>query len=538
MEDEELTKKQTFLRENVLEKGYDAESFMVFLQAKKGDAGLDLNLWSMDELVKTVEEFVKDKEPDKEEAEKQKIKSAEVEPDNNIEENNFNNNEEEEVYDLDKFNQDHPFEPTSFVKDEFAKCKISETTPISTKEKVKVSILFPEKVEGGIFSKSYVSYLVQTEPFGFKNRKRYSDFVWLRKALSHMYSNCVIPPLCKKNYGDRFSEALTSKRMRSIEKFIAGILIHPLMRNCQILYDFLSINKEEEYFKIKSGYGKITGPTQVKEIKTLNGEIKTAINKEKEMYFCNIKDNSSYMEELLQKVTKSYKSIMNLMQQVSEKMKELSDLWHLVFTKSSKYYDNYNTSETYNIMTSIMSDWSESYKKQINILNLSIREYFRYIKNEYGYMKRMSTRVDANKGLYAKSFEKLYTTKESLFKQQDLTLWGLEKKDLENKLVFLKNKDLAFEKMLPKQTKKVNEFKYFYGSHLNSLIDEFERLRGINAVRHKSQITSFIRQICDALTEFHVSLADRLTQYDDSGTIEVKNLNSQARVDNREKDSL
>ena len=33
-----------------------------------------------------------------------------------------------------------------------------------------------------------------------------------------MYSNCVIPPLYKKNYIDRFNEDLINKRMHSFEK--------------------------------------------------------------------------------------------------------------------------------------------------------------------------------------------------------------------------------------------------------------------------------------------------------------------------------
>ena len=35
MEDDDLNAKQTFLRENILEKGYDAEDFMKLLQTKK-----------------------------------------------------------------------------------------------------------------------------------------------------------------------------------------------------------------------------------------------------------------------------------------------------------------------------------------------------------------------------------------------------------------------------------------------------------------------------------------------------------------------
>ena len=45
MEDDDLNEKQTFLRENILEQGYDAEEFMKLLQDKKGESGLDLFLY-------------------------------------------------------------------------------------------------------------------------------------------------------------------------------------------------------------------------------------------------------------------------------------------------------------------------------------------------------------------------------------------------------------------------------------------------------------------------------------------------------------
>jgi hypothetical protein len=44
--EEDLQNKQAYLRENVLEKGYDADEFMEFLQEKKGENGLDLNTWT------------------------------------------------------------------------------------------------------------------------------------------------------------------------------------------------------------------------------------------------------------------------------------------------------------------------------------------------------------------------------------------------------------------------------------------------------------------------------------------------------------
>ena len=201
------------------------------------------------------------------------------------------------------------------------------------------------------------------------------------------------------------------------------------------------------------------------------------------------------------------------MQQSSEKMKEISDLWKTIYEKSIKYSDSYNTSQSYHIMSKLMEDWSESHKQQLNIINIKIREYFRYIKNEYHSISDLASKVDANKSLYNKSFEKLYVNKENLFKEQDLTLWGLSPQDMDNKLMLLKNKEYAFSKMLPNETKKVGNFKNFYGCYLNSIIDEFERIRELNGVRHKDNVNLFLNQLSSCITDFHVSLADRMVEF-------------------------
>ena len=502
MEDE-LAEKQAFLRENILEKGFDAEDFMKLLQNKKGDIGLDLASWSMDELRDAVKEFTKEN-------------TDEVNMDNNYENTakpeNDENPENDEIYDLDKFSKDHP--EGSGPKEEYGKCAISEFSEFSNKENIFVKISNPEKVSGGIFSKSFISYTVETQPFDYKTKKRYSDFLWLRKTLSLMYSNCVIPPLCKKNYVDRFNEALINKRMRSMEKFLNGLLIHPLIKNSQILFDFLSVQNEADFYKKKKKYGKITAPTHVGEIKTLEGDIKVSVSKEKETYLKNIQDNCVINEEILQKITKAYKSLLMIMSQASDKMKEISVLWKQVHEKSVKYMDFFNTAKTYDILSKVMSTWAETEGEQIDILNIHVREYFRYIKNEYHSMHDMAGLVEARQAIYKKALDKLDSTKENLYKQQDLTQWGLSQNDLDNnKMALLKNKDFAFAKMLPNDTKRVNMFKAFYGGYLNSIIGEYERLRLLNARRHKEAINDFIRKLTDCMTNYHVSLADRLMEF-------------------------
>ena len=152
--------------------------------------------------------------------------------------------------------------------------------------------------------------------------------------------------------------------------------------------------------------------------------------------------------------------------------------------------DFFNTAKTYDILSKVMSTWAETEGEQIDILNIHVREYFRYIKNEYHSMHDMAGLVEARQAIYKKALDKLDSTKENLYKQQDLTQWGLSQNDLDNnKMALLKNKDFAFAKMLPNDTKRVNMFKAFYGGY------------------------DFIRKLTDCMTNYHVSLADRLMEF-------------------------
>ena len=69
----------------------------------------------------------------------------------------------------------------------------------------------------------------------------------------------------------------------------------------------------------------------------------------------------------------------------------------------------------------------------------------------------------------------------------------LNHQDLENKNAFLKNKDLAFSKMLPRDTKRVQIFKGFYVAYLNSIISEYERLRFLNTKDIKIILIYFLK---------------------------------------------
>ncbi|CAJ2500580.1 Uu.00g034330.m01.CDS01 [Anthostomella pinea] len=98
---------------------------------------------------------------------------------------------------------------------------------------------------------AFVSYLVTTNSTfpsfqkpTFTSRRRFTDFLFLYKSLSKEYPACAVPPLPDKQRmeyvrGDRFGSDFTNRRAFSLQRFLARIAMHPILRRAPILHTFL-----------------------------------------------------------------------------------------------------------------------------------------------------------------------------------------------------------------------------------------------------------------------------------------------------------
>ena len=61
-------------------------------------------------------------------------------------------------------------------------------------------------------------------------------------------------------------------------------------------------------------------------------------------------------------------------------------------------------------------------------------------------------------------------------------------------------------KMLPGETKKVDDLKKLYGCYLNSLIEEYERIKTLNNKRHRENCLKFIKNFSENTANYYNSL--------------------------------
>ena len=406
----------------------------------------------------------------------------------------------------------NPIEDTKFV----------DKTPLTIEDNPLIQVGFPEKVEGGFFSKSYVTYLITTTPLNLKVRRRYSDFDWLHQMLQNLYLWNVIPTTPRKNRfaSDKFSEPFLKKRMRALEKFLNYCLLNPIIKCSQIFFDFISIEKEADFQKKKKEYEKMKPPTYVEDFQTLFGKANIEINNKKVIYYENIKDNISINENLLIKLNENFKMLKTLIENLTVKIDEIAQNWDDLCQNSAKYFDGDDIIKSYEHMNKLFSNWSESLKRHNNIIFIDIREYFKYTKNHFRSMKDLVNCVENYKNTYTKNERYLINKKEDLFKKGDINKWDLNIQDKNNVNDLIKDKNLIIPKILPKETSNVINMKKIYGFYLNRMIEEYERIKAINSDNHKKNLIYACERTIEIYGDFQKGTADIINFFNNNN---VKN---------------
>ena len=572
--------KQNYLRENILDKGYDAEEFVTFLTSKKGgddDEGVDLGNWSLNELKMVVQQYILTHPiPNASQSTTQYnplqnpissqntnlTSNMNLSMNNNI--NNFNNmnmgmnnntnmgmnnninmgmnqnmnmgmsnnmnmgmnnNNFNNNYNTQNINNNTNQNYISYgqmaeheeqtdiygiTNLETILCSITEKTEFSRYENIRVEITLGEKVAGKLFSKAYMTFIINTTPLNLKVRRRYSDFEWLRQILLNFYSSSVIPPIPKKNKigGNKFDETFLLKRIRTLEKFLNLLMEDPVIKVSQILYDFLSIEEEDKLAEKKKYYNNFKLPMYLRDYKSPTGKLDITINEEREMFYQNIKDHTEMNQELLSKLNKNLKSLNSEMSAVISRMDEISKNCEELFLNSVKYCDVNDIKISYYQLNDLFKHWSSALKKNSSIVNVNIREYFKYTKNTFRSMKELLNVVDNYKQNYYKSKRNLITKKEDLFKKSDISKWDLgPNKDL-SIVNLLKDKNVALPKMLCNETNHVINLKQLYGYYLNSANSEFERMRKIIAFGHRQNISDNSKKQITVISELFKNISE------------------------------
>ena len=484
MEDSEQIEKQNFLRKNILEKGYDVNQFVSFLKSKKGEAGSDISNWSMPDLYDVVKEFISQNLPSQQ-------LDSEPQQSQPLTQSQLNNSPAVATIQTAGLNQNITLTEEDFgiVIPEYLECLKSETNELSKYEDIEITVKEPKKVDNGFFSKTYVNFLITTNPININVRRKHDDFVWLRERLCILFNLNILPRLPKK--GKVNEDKHINKRMRNYERFLVYLAKDPLVKNSQIFFDFLTIENEQDFEKRKKIYNRLRTPVELKDIKTIDGKMRINVTIKKEKLLENIRDNSAFNETALKKFNQNFKLLKEEMKTVIARVLSFGPLFDKLIKISSTFFENNVILESYNQMKNIFNTWAETLKKQNTFFFTDVKEYLRLLSGNYHHLRDLVQYVEKIKLNYSKLSKNLTNKKMELFRKGDMSSWQLDAKDKENINSFYSDRLASYKKICFKETNNVIKQKEKYGYHLNKLISEYQRLRSINTIEHKAKVIQF-----------------------------------------------
>ena len=483
MNDDSQEEKQNFLRTNILEQGYDVNQFVAFLQSKKGEAGADISNWSMEDLYAVVKEFIfkinaEQQNQNLSQPQQSSVPSVPtIAQNSDIRQSSASINLTEEDFGI--------------VIPEYTECLKTEITELYKYDNIEITVKEPQKVNAGFFSKTYINFLINTNPINANVRRKHADFVWLRERLSVIFNLTVLPHLVKKIKVD---DKKMNKKMRNLEAFLVYLAKDPLIKTSQIFYDFLTLENDSDFEKRKKIYNKLKTPIELKDIKTIDGRMKISVNPNKEQFLDNIRDNSAFNETALKKFNQNFKLLKQEMNVVISRVLSFGPLFDKLIKISTTYLDNSVILESYNQMKNIFNTWADVLKKQNSFFFNDVKEYLKLLSGNYHHLRELVQYVETIKLNYTKVSKNLMNKKSELFRKQDISGWQLDENDKKNIGDFYSDRLASYKKICFKETNNVIKIKEKYGYHLNKMISEYQRLRNINTIENKEKIIQFSKK--------------------------------------------
>ena len=538
MEEDTLEQKQQYLRENILEKGYDPNKFSEFLTMKMGETGMDLENWPLNELYEATNEFIRiekeneqkkvneqNVEKEEEIIEEKEIQNIELKDDDQNEkksnivieekpneilmeekkeekeeekgnliilEEKKEKKEEEKVNEIvieekkeekaneknENLNQINQIiieeKKENKAQEQSIKCLLIDETPI-TKEKEIAIIVSDPQVEKSGFIFSYSYSTYLISTFPLNLQVR-RQFNDFIWLYDYLKSRFVncVVPPLFKKK-DNVDNDKMNERVYYIDKFLNGICQHPILKNSKIFYSFLSTKNYKEFIKVKAQYEKIQPPSEIQNLQSLKGELNILISAKNETYFNNIKSKLNSQETLYIDLFSHYRNVLNNFSQITKEMNEISNIWKQLYNLQFPKMEN----DLFKFNSQIMDGWNELQKNNIALIE-NMDKYFKFINEEYNNFKDLAKNVENNKNYFNKSKQK----------QGKAQINPINN-----------NKDIDEELKIRREENKLKKYKNQYGCYLNIYIDEYERICDLNNSRFKKNMTEFIKDLNDKLSK-------------------------------------
>ena len=353
---------------------------------------------------------------------------------------------------------------------------------------LEINISDPKK-EGkkGLFSKTYSTYNVKCPQINTDVRRSYLDFEWFHSQLILRYPLRLIPPIVKENVVKQIEnllkleneEYIELRKMRYLQKFMDSILKINLLKTSPILYMFLKLDEEKfKDYQNKLNNKKYELSISLDNMITIKGKLSCEY-KDDTIKKAN-ENNKKYnaLSDIYNKIYSYTSNIVIDFQSLNNHLKQLSTY----FEKLNKYLNDYqcvncdDMKTIYSNFTKIFDNWSIAFKKQSEYFNKDFKETFNYFGISINEMNTIYKKYTDYKNEYETFTSMINKKKEKLFTTKMIDKWYVEPGTEDDIPNYLDNKEIAFDKMLWRETALLKEEKKRICATIFLMNKQFDKL--------------------------------------------------------------
>jgi hypothetical protein len=507
---EDIKFKQNLIKESIIDKNYDKNSFFNFCMNRKPNTD-DLSNWTLEELQQVINDFIKI-----ENEKNQKISNeSDILKKTQEEAENINLNMEQIRKQKTK-----EYKSSSYLHE--IKCRILEKSILNDK-KIKVICQNPKPVETGFFYPNYITYEIITEiteNLKWTIRRRYSDFDWLRTTLVNFFPRLFVPPLPGKKIGSRrFELDFVEKRMAFLNLFLSNVITSETFKASEPLVAFLSIVDRGQFEAKMKELSSHISSNYINEIRTLSGKlIISSDDDNNEKYYANISNYFKLQYQLLDRLNHKMKNYYNKIKEALISLDDVQKDFDLLYLLNNRVQMKEEISKSYEQLGIFFKNWKRMHFNQNEIIKKNIKDFFKYVKMEgLAYCELIDKRDELQKK-YTYEKNNLQIKKEKLWATMDITKWEITE-DMEkiDRVLLLRDKLYACAKMCTVETNSLENLRKQLGYANRTNIEELKKMLEKYSV-------SFLVNIKEFANQLYPSLSDGLNIWSTIGTFaEVNN---------------
>ena len=500
MEDLEKEKSQ-YITENIIEKGYNPEELSNFIIKT---IGIPMESLPLEKLKEMVEEF-------KDKGLTDTYKTIKLNEKKSIEDEKEKKKKEKEKEEIQKLNSPlyNLYLPASYEIETSLQQENKLMELHRNNTAIQVDISDPQK-EGkkGIFSKAMMTYRIQCPQLKSDVRRSYLDFEWFHSMLVTRYPLRYVPPIGKENVVKQIEsiikfendEYIELRKMRYLQKFMDSIIKRNIFKTSPILLEFLILDDEKfKFYQKKLNNKKYELSISLDNLVTLKGRFQCELKDDsiKIANGCNKKYTT--LSEIYNKIHSYISNIVIDFRNLNVHLKQLGTY----FEKLNQYLIEYqckNCEEMkiiYSNFVKIFNNWSDSFKNQSEYFNKDFKETFNYYGLGINSMNSIYKNYVHYKNEYETFTSMINKKKEKLFTAKVIEKWNVEPGTEDDIPNYLDNKEVAFEKMLYKETHLLKEEKKRICGTIYLMNKQFDKLLKSQNKNIKAYYDSIVKNYKD-----------------------------------------